>query len=365
MLSLDFESFLDSVDRLDPDKSLLIFVAEQSQDELPKILALLSTRGFTVAGAVFPRVLYEQESYPRGIVVVEIEPSIEPLLIENIDQGNYGFENLPLGSESQKGGSILILVDSECSCLTGFLSCLYQHFGESWNYVGGGAGNHESEPAPCVFTSAAGIKSGAAVIIFIEGEANIDARHGWSRIIGPYIATKSDANLLQEIDWRPALEVYSEVISSTMNECVTDESLRTLGLAYPIGMIKHGAEDVVRVPVAADNDGALVVIGGIPENSVFHILDGEASDIVLAASETAKSCSEKLNRKASLKVVFDCVSRREFLASNFANELEAIKTGLDPLGDSPVIGVLARGEIATTGGRPNWLNKTTVIGVFE
>ena len=230
--------------------------------------------------------------------------------------------------------------------------------------LAGGAGSIDPEPPPCVFTNSEGIKSSAAVIIFMEGQSNIGARHGFSRIIGPFIATKSDGNRLKEIDWRPAMEVYSEVIGATVNKSVTEESLRTIGAANPFGMLKQGAEDIVRVPLATDDDGALFVVGGIPQNSVIHILDGDADEIVVAASETAEGCAKNLGRQANLKLVFDCVSRRTFLDSNFNSELKAIKDGLDPLGDSPVFGVLSRGEIATTtGGRPNYLNKATVIGV--
>jgi hypothetical protein len=103
MLSLDFEEFVNSVERLDPDKSLLVFVAEQSQEALPKVLALLKTKDFTVAGGVFPKIIFEQECYSHGFLVVEVELGIEPMLIEHVANGNYGFEDLPLGASSEQG----------------------------------------------------------------------------------------------------------------------------------------------------------------------------------------------------------------------------------------------------------------------
>lgn len=256
----------------------------------------------------------------------------------------------------------MVIADANGKGLASFLTRLHDRLGNSWKYIGAGAGSQKEERLPCVFTSEAGLHRDAVTLGFIDGSSSIVARHGWQRSAGPVLVTRVEGDVIQELNWLPALEVYRSLIREVAGLELDRGNLDEIGLSFPFGMLKEGSEDLIRVPLGVTSSGGLESIGGVHENSVLYILGGTEEDFLNAAREGAQSCAASLGRPVKHSILLDCVTRSSDLGDRFHSELAAVSEGV---GGTEVLGALSRGEFASTGmGYPAWLNKTMVVGAF-
>jgi hypothetical protein len=242
---------------------------------------------------------------------------------------------------------------------------MFHRYGSSLHYFGGGAGSASFRPEPCVFTSA-GVFRNAAIVLIAEWESRLGVRHGWQPLHGPHIATRTDGNVILELDWRPAFDVYRDVVEPDADCDLEDGCFSEVACAYPFGIQRDGIEDVVRDPVQVRDDGALVCVGEVPENTVLNILKGEPAALVAAAAQAARESRPAQSRPARQGLVADCVSRVRYLGDLFGEELHAVRDTITATGAPEPVGMLTLGEISSYGeGFVEFFNKTIVSGVLH
>ena len=349
-----------------PAQTLLLFAGHASQAEVAPLLRDIRCLGVHCLGAVFPQVIAGKQRSDSGFVAASLDSFAPPVLLQGGDlralSASPGAASSRLECEET---TMMVLADADRLDVATLMKRLHRHFGNRYRYLGGGAGTRDGASVPCVFTAEHGLHDSAMALGFFRGPSAVHAGHGWRRAIGPVVATKTSNDTIVELNWRPAYQVYRELIRQSTGTQISDLPFGEVGLKYPLGMIKEDIEDLVRVPLRVTADGGLVVIGGVPAHSVLHILSGVAGDLLAAAARSARQCATSLGGAARHKVIFDCVTRPDFLKEQYATELHSIRDGLLQAGSGEPIGVLARGEVCgMAGGMPEWLNKTTVIGAF-
>jgi hypothetical protein len=348
-----------------PRDSFCLFVAERNCPDIEELIAALNDRGISFFGGVFPGVISGGRRYDEGVVVRRLPALAPPSVVVGLDSDH---PELPtFGPEVTNAGekyTAIVLVDGLTSNISSLLSALYNRLGNSYTYFGGGAGSLSLEPAPCVFTSE-GFFQNAAVVAFISKHSTLGVRHGWKHLMGPVVATRTEHNVIVELNWRNAFEVYREVVEQDSGAELTRENYFEVTKGYPFGMYREGFEDIVRDPIAVDDRGALICVGEVPENTVLNILKGEPASLIAAAGEAATACGSLGEGDEAL--VVDCISRVLYLEDAFADELEALGERLAPEGLGQTLeGVLSLGEIAAhDSGLVQFLNKTVVAGVLR
>jgi len=264
----------------------------------------------------------------------------------------------------------LILVDGLSPNISHFLRTVYHQLGNRVSYWGGGAGSLTLRPRPCVFTRN-GVHQGAAILALSSLPSRLGVRHGWRELKGPFVATRSDRNVIIQLNWRNAFEVYRSTVEADAGVTVTPENFFAVASGYPFGIRKEGQEVVVRDPVAVAEGGRLVCVGDVPENAALSILKGEPRLLITAAGQAARdalldggSAPERPLRHCLLA---DCVSRGLFLAERFEEELQEIAEGLrHEAGGCETVGMLTLGEISSHGeGYLEFFNKTSVVAVVH
>jgi hypothetical protein len=249
-----------------------------------------------------------------------------------------------------------------------FLHELFQQYGGMVSYVGGGAGVPEFTAEPCVFT-AEGFVGEAAVVAFLPRRCSLGVRHGWEPILGPFVATRTRGNVIVELNWAPAIDVYHSAIAQDLGAELARDRLPSLLPAYPFGVQRAGTECVVRDPLRIDAEGGLVCAGEVPENAVLHVLRGRPRTLVTAAGRAAAEAARRAaGAEPSRAFVFDCMSREGFLGERYGEEIVAVSRRLRRVrGRLPELtGVLSLGEVASSGeGILEFLNKTTVVGLLH
>ena len=352
--------------RVAPGHVLCVSLAEQGCPDLDDVVAALRPLDVPFFGGMFPRLIHDARQRERGALLFALPSCCDPLLIPGLQARDFdlpefaGIAGAPEGSHTA-----VVYVDGLAKNVSRLLAELHGRLGNSVNYIGGGAGSLTLEQRPCVFTRDGAFQD-AAVVTFVDLFSRLGVRHGWQRHAGPVVATRTRGNVICELNWRPACEVYREAVEPLLDEPLTAENFFACSAAFPFGIYKEGREDVVRDPIAVGENGELVCVGEVPENAVLNLLRGERSDLLGAAAQAGRDLRVHGAIRAHSSLVIDCISRTMFLGDEFERELATISEHIGSIDAAlDVQGALTIGEISSQGdGFVDFLNKTIVAAVL-
>lgn len=162
---------------------------------------------------------------------------------------------------------------------------------------------------------------------------------GWG-IFGPErLVTRSQGNVLYELDGGPALDLYHRYLGDLAAD------LPASALLFPLAIRSGpGEEQLVRTVLGVNAvEKSMTFAGDIPQgwraqlmrSSADRLVDGAAA----AAAQTGGSASA-----ATVAIAISCVGRRLALGERTDEEIDAMRGALPP--DCAVVGFYSYGEIA-------------------
>ncbi len=341
--------------------ALVILVCADNGFTPSDIDPLLQSIDLPLMGGVFPNLLVGRQRLTRGSLVWGVRRPLSLGTIRDISQPTIDLELAVEQALTPTTGRALqvILVDGLSSGIGTLMNTFHEVAGVGSDTIGGGAGSLDFVQRPCVFTGE-GMLQDAAVIATIPGHAGVGVAHGWRYIQGPYRITESDQNTIISLDWRPAFEVYREVVEAHSHQRFTDDNFFDLAKAYPFGLARMDAERIVRDPLFVREDGGLVCVGAVPEGDHVDILHGDAPSLIAAAASAKDIAEQRLDEPLATRIFMDCISRVLFLGDDFDTELASVAVD-----DIPLIGACTIGEVANHGGDyPEFYNKTSVVAAL-
>lgn len=365
------EEIVNAIEKLSvpKNKTVLILLAEQQLPDITHLTSELKKKEIDFFGAIFPGLIYGADKYHTG-AIIHILPLIQrPILIQNISELSKDITSslISIDRSYKNKPTAFIIVDGLSPKVFSFLSSVFNVFADSVNYFGGGAGTLSFKEQPCIFNPD-GFFQDSAIIAFIDAKSGIGVQHGWHRIMGPIIVTKSEGNVIKELNWKNAFEVYQEAIEMESGRKICQANFYDISLNYAFGIYCEGAEDIVRDPLTVNEKGEILCAGEIPENVVLNILKGEKLSLIRSAEKAlAESLSADEMNNVNHCLVMDCLARSMLLEDDFKEEVKTIMKGFESRNIHIVPeGVLSLGEIASRNeGILELFNKTIVIGVFH
>lgn len=196
------------------------------------------------------------------------------------------------------------------------------------------------------------VVSGAIGGIGLSGKfsVGIGVRHGWIPIGLTMKVTKSKGAVLQELDGKPAINIYEEYFGEKAAE-LRKEPLARMAITYPLGIKISGYEDeyLIRDPITVDEQGAITCAAEIPEGSEVRLMIGSKEKAIEAAEEAAKRVMNELGeQRPKFVFMFNCIAREKLYGQSANEEIKAV---LDIIGrETPLIGFYTYGEQAPLGG---------------
>ena len=341
--------------------ALLVFACDDNGHTPDNTDAVLRALPLPVLGGVFPQIIHGTEHLARGTLVVGLSEAPRLTVIRNLSDPALDLDAaLAVAVDlEQPESTLFVLVDGFARRISGLIGTLFDHYGLELNYLGGGAGSLSLVQKPCILTNE-GLLQDVAIIGQSAVRSGIGVAHGWNTISEPIKVTRADRNTILELNYRPAFEVYKEVVAPHAGADIRPDNFFGIAKAYPFGIRKMGAEVIVRDPLMVGEGGALVCVGEVPEGCFVHILNGNPDSLVAAARAANALAREAYGGAGQFKVFIDCVSRVLFLEDGFSQELAAVADG------TPTVGALTLGEIANSGrDYLEFYNKTAVVGLFD
>lgn len=349
---------------------VLLMIGEKSSIDIKALIHALREQGIRFFGGIFPGLIYDNQKYEEGIVCKILPGTHAPVLIKDLPELEtldlQTALNIPLGAARTESHSAVVLMDGLSGYGSLFLSRLYNLFGNSVNYLGGGAGSLTLQQQPCIFTDE-GIFQDAAVVNVVPMQSHLGVKHGWEQVAGPFITTQSKKNIIQELNWQTAYKTYKNQIECYIEGTLNKTNFFDKAKGFPLGIIQQEGEYIVRDILTFNEEEELICVGEIPENAVLMLLKGEKENLIAAAGAAVAQSLSKISSPPKDLLLFDCISRTLFLEDDFTRELEVVKRELHKVSDASVIpcGALTLGEIASYGdGYIEFFNKTMVTGVF-
>lgn len=153
--------------------------------------------------------------------------------------------------------------------------------------------------------------------------------------------SRSEGNVLYEIDNKPALELYKTYLGDYAAD------LPASGLLFPLGIRSDESDQnrLVRTILAVNEaDQSMTFAGDVPEGSYVQLMKANPERLIEGASQSAYDASDKIDATNVLSIAISCIGRRLVLGQRSEEEFEACLEKL-PEGTQQ-IGFYSYGEIS-------------------
>ncbi|MBI5891417.1 MAG: FIST C-terminal domain-containing protein [Nitrosomonadales bacterium] len=351
-----------------PKLGVLALLPEAEKDKVAVLQAACAAQKVQLAGAIFPALVQDGHFLTGGVWLFCFSEMPYFALYDNLPteaaEAERAVEKIAADVRAQIDHipdiTMFLLFDAMVPNIGTMLDTLYLHLANRVHYAGANAGSETFQPMPCLFDGERITQNGVLLLLLREHKGAI-LEHGYHTNPHTSYATSTKGNCISQIDWRPAFEVYQELVREHYGEEVTAENFYQFGVHFPFGIVRANHHVLVRIPVMLAEDGSLFCVGEVPSNSVLTLLKAPTVRTVETLHNLTEGLSA-LNGDISNKeiLLFYCAGRRLHLGIPMATtELEAF-AGLTHA--SQIAGALSLGEIggSTVHGYPLFHNATLV-----
>ncbi|MFT5914857.1 MAG: hypothetical protein ACJAWV_000991 [Flammeovirgaceae bacterium] len=195
-------------------------------------------------------------------------------------------------------------------------------------------------------------KAGNIVLLGLYGEklrVGFSSVGGWDAFGPDRIITKSDKNVLYELDGKPALDLYKEYLGEQA------EKLPGSALLFPLSMrtSANDKEEVVRTILTIDEEQkSMTFAGDLPEGNITRLMKANFNRLIDGAQNAAEASLDKFGSfKPELALLVSCVGRKLVLGQRIEDEVESVREVIGD--DAAMTGFYSYGEIAPSLGTLN------------
>ncbi len=351
-----------SIEKVTEIKSLLFLMADNEKYPANILCPILGKITIPLIGGIFPELIFSNERKKSGVLLIPLAFELKTQLFDLSQAPENYIKQL---EEVQKdsidhSSALFVFTDAFSKNKEPFIQSLFNFFGLNPTYLGGGAGSLSFKPFPCIINNQ-GIHQNSAVIGWTKKKVAVGVAHGWTPISTPLKVTKCANNLLEELNWQPAFEVYRKIVEEHSKTKFTDDNFFDIAKSYPFGISVIDTEPIVRDPVNLI-DNAILFFDSVKEGEYVGILHGNVDSLLEGASKARELAFSKIDMDKNSETAFciDCISRVLFMQNDFKKELDTIGQ------DSQIVnGILSIGEIANA--EDSFLeiyNKAIVVGLW-
>lgn len=355
---IELENTLISWQTMPEIESIFLFGGDLNKPSSTEIAAILKLNKKPLMGGFFPEIIADGQRKKEGFLIIPIYEKCEVIALETSENHSLSSQienwiaNCPL-----EIGSVFCFVNALWSEKKELIPQLYDALGPFVNYVGGGTGSLSFKSFPSVFANQKVIENGA-VVGAMEKNMSIGVAHGWHSISQPIKVTKTNGNTIVSLNWKPAFEVYKEIVDNHSEKEILKENFFDIAKSYPLGLVKLDDEMTIRDPYSTE-DGTLTTVDEVPEGEYIRVMHGNI-DSLLEGAKSAIIQASNQSENDFTQLCIDCISRVLFMQEEFSQELMYLNQ------KQKANGILSIGEIANpTNAALELFNKTVVVSQWK
>jgi hypothetical protein len=166
------------------------------------------------------------------------------------------------------------------------------------------------------------------------------SRGGWDSFGVERKVTRSDGNVLYELDGEPALALYKRYLGDRA------AGLPATALLFPLALCADGGGGLVRTVLAVDEvNQSMTFAGDVPQGGRVQLMRANFDRLVEGAATAGRLARRGQDRGGGcLAVAISCVGRRLVLGERTEEEVEAVLDSLPAA--SSLVGFYSYGEIS-------------------
>lgn len=297
--------------------------------------------GCTTSGEVI-----ETKIYDDSLCLTAIEFSHSCISVESASLDNASTKEVAehLASKLSQDGLkyVMVLANGHEINGTDLVNGLQASLPENILITGGLAGDGINFNETVVWHNDA-IELGQIVLVGFYGN-KLSLGHGciggWDAFGPDRTITKSESNVLYELDNVPALELYKKYLGPHADE------LPASALLFPL-VLKIDDKRMTRTILNInEEDGSMIFAGDVPEGAVVQLMRANTSKLIDGAEIAAEHALSNIspNHANGLALLISCVGRRIVLANYCEEELAVVE---DTLGENwAYTGFYSYGELS-------------------
>jgi hypothetical protein len=369
-IELNSESIEQALNEWSPNQGgagVVALLPEAEKDHLPLLQAACQQRGLALAGGIFPALLGEGRFLTHGVCLLCFDLMPPHFLLPAVNAAGDAVEVVVAAAREglkacPPGGAkptLFMFFDGMVPNIASILDGIYLELSNRVEYGGVNAGSETFQPMPCLFDARQVVGDGVLGLL-LPGAMAPTLEHGFVQPERAMSATSTEGNRIAMIDWRPAFDVYQEIIKAQYGIDLRRDNFYEYGVHFPFGILRANGDVVVRIPVALADDGSLFCVGEIPENAMLVLLQAPAAGAhgcIGRLADNLRGAHGSL--KGAQLLTFYCAGRRLHLGDDAEKELAELQAATH-VGE--MAGALSLGEIGSTvrWGYPMFHNATLV-----
>ncbi len=203
-------------------------------------------------------------------------------------------------------------------------------------------------------------RSMVVTFLYTSEKIGIGTRHGWKPLSNnQYKITKSEGNILYEINGRPAIDVWlDELVSNGIS--ITGDILSLLA-KYELGIESFFNKEryIIRAPLAIKNKG-IVLAGNVRNGDNVTIMKMTIDSFVEGAGESIRDAISEITGEMVGALVFSCAARYMNMGEDYEKEVNIFSSLLN----IPYAGFNTYGEISRYGRDFAGFHNSSVVTVI-
>lgn len=180
---------------------------------------------------------------------------------------------------------------------------------------------------------------------------------GWDSFGPEREITRSEGNVLYELDGQSALALYKRYLGDHAS------GLPASGLLFPLSLrTREASHSVVRTILSVNEaDQSLTFAGNVPVGSYARLMKANFDRLIDGAVGAGRVSAEAVGAPADLALLISCVGRRMVLRQRVEEEVEGVRDIVGPA--ATIAGFYSYGEISpfTPQGRCELHNQTMTV----
>lgn len=170
------------------------------------------------------------------------------------------------------------------------------------------------------------------------------AESGWRPFGKERFVTRSERQVVYEIDSKPALGIYASYLGEEAH------NLPGAALVFPMSIRTPGGKSaIIRSIWNVDLEvGSITFFGDVPEGSVLRLMTATDADLVHGARQAVEQAFARFPHVPEAALLFSCIGRKALMRSATDLEIAAVVDRLPAR--TVVAGFHTYGEICASGG---------------
>lgn len=346
------EADVSQLDKISFEADLILLFVSKSFPDLSNFISSLKTKQSKaiIAGCSTSGEIHEEKVLDGSISITAVKfekTEIEDHSVRVDTMANSYQAGLTLGSKFKPEGLKHLIVLSDGLNVNGaeLVIGLKENLADNITITGGLAGDGPDFKSTFIIYGDE-VSDHLIVGLGFYGEhleIGVGSKGGWDSFGIERLVTKSDKNVLYELDGKPALELYKSFLGADAAD------LPGSGLRFPLSMRQKADQlPLVRTILAVDEENqSLTFAGNIPEGSYVRLMKANIDRLIDGAEQSAEITKQSIEKGAELAILISCVGRRLVLNQLVEEEVEAVREVLGQ--ETSITGFYSYGEIAPFG----------------